>query len=315
MPDVITVVEQIPEAWASWRADGLAFYLGALAHGRTPAAAGVRAYAELVRERSLLRQLIPRVTRSLVRCSIRKASLRERSRRPRGSRCSRSRKPSFGGPRYGAVLGASHAPLNCIDKIDEAQPEPGCAQGHADRLRRFRSLHWRPLRAGDLVIVRVARRWVRPRSPCTWPSTRRVNPKPGSVCVFSMEMPTEQLMTRRVGIARPGAPRITSHRMVTGEAGAHHQRDVADVRGSAIFIDETPGLSPMDLRARARRVKRERWTRSRRRRLPAADAGAGNKENRTYGNLRNLTRPEGARRELHIAVIALSQPESRRRTA
>src|SRR4051794_41939273 len=54
--DVITVSEQLQKLGELDNAGGLA-YLGTLARD-TPTAANVRAYAELVRERSLLRQLI-----------------------------------------------------------------------------------------------------------------------------------------------------------------------------------------------------------------------------------------------------------------
>ena len=55
--DVVTVSEQLAAHRASWRMRAALAYLGTLARD-TPTAANVRAYAELVRERSLLRQLI-----------------------------------------------------------------------------------------------------------------------------------------------------------------------------------------------------------------------------------------------------------------
>jgi replicative DNA helicase len=74
-----------------------------------------------------------------------------------------------------------------------------------------------------------------------------------------------------------------------------------------IFIDETPGLSPMDLRARARRVKREHGLD-----LVVVDylqlmQVPGNKENRTT-EISEISRGlKALAKELECPVIALSQ--------
>jgi replicative DNA helicase len=77
------------------------------------------------------------------------------------------------------------------------------------------------------------------------------------VAVFSMEMPAEQLALRMSS----SLGRVDAHRVRTGQL---HDDDWPRVTSAVtllgeagIFIDDTPSLSPLDLRARARRLKRQ----------------------------------------------------------
>ncbi len=148
--DVITVSEQLQKLGELDNAGGLA-YLGTLARD-TPTAANVRAYAELVRERSLLRQLIT--------AGHRDRGLGVQHRRPYGARArrqgraeglrdrgSRLRQPRRRGHR------ARHRCRTLIDKIDAAYQNPDCAAGPAHRLHRFRQASPAACARGDLVIV------------------------------------------------------------------------------------------------------------------------------------------------------------------
>ena len=77
------------------------------------------------------------------------------------------------------------------------------------------------------------------------------------VAVFSLEMSGEQLV-RRMVCCCAGVP---SHKLSDGRfLSAKHHRDLinaADVLNKAqIFLDDTPGLSALELRSRARRLKR-----------------------------------------------------------
>ena len=128
-----------------------------------------------------------------------------------------------------------------------------------------------------------------------------------SVVIFSMEMPAEQLMTRMLAsIGRVNLGHIRSGQIsdedwprITGAAG-----QLSEAR---IFIDETPGLSPTDLRARARRVAREHGLS-----LVVVDylqlmQVPGNKENRAT-EISEISRGlKALAKELRVPVIALSQ--------
>ncbi|MEP7246169.1 MAG: replicative DNA helicase [Gammaproteobacteria bacterium] len=301
--DVVTVSEQLDRAGELDNAGGLA-YLGTLARD-TPTAANVRAYAELVRERSLLRQLIEAGTtivgsvfntdgqtaRELVDIAEQKVF--------------EIAEAGFSG-RDGAVAVRSLLP-GLIDKIDEWHSNPDSLRGLPTGFSDFDKLTG-GLRAGDLVIVAGR--------PSMGKTTLAVNMAeyaachPGrkaSVAIFSMEMPSEQVLTRMlssIGGVNLGA--IRSGR-ISDEDWVRITGATTQLSEAKIFIDETPGLTPTDLRARARRVKREHGLD-----LVVVDylqlmQVAGNKENRAT-EISEISRGlKALAKELSIPVIALSQ--------
>ncbi len=79
-----------------------------------------------------------------------------------------------------------------------------------------------------------------------------------TVAVFSMEMPVRELMIRLLSSrSRVSQHRIRTGRISSGDVWARLAAGLGDLRQSAIYIDDSPALSPMDLRARARRLKKE----------------------------------------------------------
>ncbi|MFM7707072.1 MAG: DnaB-like helicase C-terminal domain-containing protein, partial [Gammaproteobacteria bacterium] len=125
--------------------------------------------------------------------------------------------------------------------------------------------------------------------------------------IFSMEMPSEQLMTRMLSsVGRVSLGHIRSGQIsdddwprITGAAG--------QLSEAKIFIDETPALTPTQLRARARRVHREHGLG-----LVVVDylqlmQVPGNKENRAT-EIAEISRSlKALAKELRVPVIALSQ--------
>src|SRR5581483_8604413 len=77
------------------------------------------------------------------------------------------------------------------------------------------------------------------------------------VAIFSMEMPGTQLAMRMMA----SLGRINSHRVRTGKLDDEDWPRLTSavnlLSEAPIFIDDTPALTPMELRARARRIKRE----------------------------------------------------------
>jgi replicative DNA helicase len=114
------------------------------------------------------------------------------------------------------------------------------------------------LRPGDLVIVAGR--------PAMGKSTFAVNMAEhaalnarsrASVAIFSLEMPSDQVVTRllssvgRVPLAGLRSGRLSDQDWVSISSA---QSLLSDAR---IFVDDTPALTPTELRARARRIKRE----------------------------------------------------------
>lgn len=128
-----------------------------------------------------------------------------------------------------------------------------------------------------------------------------------AVAVFSMEMSAPQLALRLIS----SNGRINATRLRTGqledEDWARVTGAISMLKETKIFIDDTPGLSPDVLRAKARRLKREH------------DLGLividylqlmsvpGNSENRAT-EISEISRSlKGLAKELNVPVIALSQ--------
>jgi replicative DNA helicase len=78
-----------------------------------------------------------------------------------------------------------------------------------------------------------------------------------SVAIFSMEMPAEQLVTRMLAsIGHVPLNSIRSGR-ISDDDWVRITAATSQLSEARIFIDESPALTPTDLRARARRLKRE----------------------------------------------------------
>jgi len=128
-----------------------------------------------------------------------------------------------------------------------------------------------------------------------------------SVAVFSMEMPGEQLALRMMS----SLGRIDSHNLRTGRLDDHDwPRLISSVNmlsKSKLFIDDTPALTPTELRARTRRLKREHGID-----LVIIDylqlmQVAGTTENRAT-EISEISRSlKALAKELQVPVIALSQ--------
>jgi replicative DNA helicase len=301
--DVLTVSEQLVRLGELDNAGGLA-YLGTLARD-TPTAANVRAYAELVRERSLLRQLIEAGT-EIAGSVFNTEGITARELVDQAEqKVFEIADAGFGG-RDGAVPVRSLLP-GLIDKIDEWHSNPDSLRGLPTGFTDFDKITG-GLRAGDLVIVAGRPSMGKSTLAVNMAEFAAVDPKrKASVAIFSLEMPSEQVLTRMlssVGGVNLGA--IRSGR-VSDDDWVRITGATTQLSEAKIFIDETPGLTPTDLRARARRVKREHGLD-----LVVVDylqlmQVPGTKENRAT-EISEISRGlKALAKELSIPVIALSQ--------
>jgi replicative DNA helicase len=302
--DVVTVSEQLERNAKLEEAGGLA-YLSSIARD-TPSAANVRAYAQIVRERSLLRQLVKAGT------DIASAVFANDGRTARDlvdEAEQRVFEIAEGGSRgnQGAIPVRTLLPA-VIDQIDAAYSNPDSLRGLPTGFTDFDKMTG-GLRPGDLLVVAGR--------PAMGKTTLAVNMaeyaalRPGdkraSVAIFSMEMPSEQVITRM--LASVGG--VPLHNLRSGKISdddwVRITSATSQLSEAKIFVDETPALSPMELRARARRVKREHGLD-----LIVVDylqlmQVPGNKENRAT-EIAEISRGlKVLAKELSVPVIALSQ--------
>ena len=136
-----------------------------------------------------------------------------------------------------------------------------------------------------------------------------------TVGVFSLEMSKEQLFMRML----TGEARIDAHRLRGGFLGERDWGRLAQAIGTLseakIFIDDTPSIGVLEMRAKCRRLKSEHGLH-----LVIVDyiqlmQGRGRFENRTL-ELGSISRSmKGLAKELSVPIVVLSQlsraPESR----
>lgn len=251
--DVITVYEALTTSGKAEEVGGLS-YLNALAQN-TPSAANIRRYAEIVRDRGVLRKLIT-VSDEIAGQAF----------NPQGKEVKQMLDEAESKIFAIAEEGARGAqgfqeiqPLltQVVERIDELynRDNPnditGVPTGFID-LDRMTS----GLQPGDLVIV--AGRPSMGKTAFSINIGENVAIESGlPVAVFSMEMGGTQLAMRMLG----SVGRLDQHRLRTGrlndEDWPRLTHAIQKMNNAQIFIDETPALNAIELRARARRLSRQ----------------------------------------------------------
>jgi replicative DNA helicase len=303
--DVITVFEQLQSLGKAEECGGLT-YLNALAQS-VPSAANLRRYAEIVRERAVLRKLVSASD------EIATAAFN-----PQGRPVSQILDEAEGrifqiGEEGNRGKQGFHSMdslvVQLLDRVQElaengAEDVTGVRTGFYD-LDRMTS----GLQPGDLIVL--AARPSMGKTAFALNIGEHVAVTEGlPVVVFSMEMGAAQLALRVVG----SLGRIDQSHLRTGnlrdDEWSRLSESVEKLRNASIFIDETPGLSPGELRARARRQARQCGQLG----LIIIDylqlmsgSGGGSEENRATV-LGEISRGlKALAKELRCPVIALSQ--------
>jgi replicative DNA helicase len=194
-----------------------------------------------------------------------------------------------------------------IDQIDEWHTNPDKLRGLATGFSDFDKITG-GLRPGDLVVVAGRPSMGKTTLAINMAEYAAINPQiRASVAVFSMEMPSEQLVTRM--LSSIGSVPLNSLRSgrISDEDWVRITGATSQLSEAKVFIDETPALTPTELRARARRVKREHGLG-----LVVVDymqlmQVPGTKENRAT-EIAEISRGlKALAKELSVPVIALSQ--------
>ncbi len=249
--DVITVFEQLKNQGKAQEMGGLT-YLNSLAQ-YVPSATNIRRYAEIVRERAILRKLVTAsdeistnafnpqgktVERILDEAEAKIFAIGEE-----GSR----NKQGF--------QSLDNLVIDLLDKVQEMADNPadvtGVPTGFAD-LDRMTS----GLQAGDMIVL--AARPSMGKTSFAVNIAEHVALNEGlPVAIFSMEMGAAQLAVRIVGsIGRVNQGNLRSGKL-TDDEWPRLTEAIERLRTVSLHIDETPGLSPGELRANARRLARQ----------------------------------------------------------
>ena len=251
--DVITLAESLSSAQKLDYVGGLA-YLGALVQN-VPTAANIRHYAQIVRDRSILRQLAATA-----------GEIADTAYNPLGRSAKMVLDEAEAKVLHIAEQGARGAQnfheigkllASVVDRIetlynrDNPSDVTGVPTGFVD-LDRMTS----GFQPGDLIIV--AGRPSMGKTSLALNIGENVALDTGMpVAVFSMEMGAAQLALRMIG----SVGRLDQHKLRTGRLVAEDWDKLSAALGrlneAPILIDETPALNAIEVRSRARRLMRQ----------------------------------------------------------
>lgn len=249
--DAVTLSQCLDNLGNLEQAGGL-LYLGRLAKD-TPSAANIVAYANIVREKSVLRQLIA------VGTDISSSGYRPEGRDSKELLDS-AEKQVFQIAEQGARgAGGFHDMKTLlsrtVDKIDLLFNSDGAITGVSTGFDKFDEMTT-GLQEADLVIVAGRPSMGKTTFAMNIVENAAISDKL-PVAVFSMEMPGDSLAMRMIS----SLGRVDQHHIRTGnltdEDWARITSAIHILSEAKIFIDDTPAMSPNEVRARARRLKRQ----------------------------------------------------------
>jgi len=299
--DVVTISEYLDRRGELDKAGGLE-YLAALAN-ETPGAANARAYAKIVRERSMLRSLINagnEIAGSAFGSDGRTATeLVDEAERLVFDIAEKGTRTGSGFRSLKEILPAA------VDRIDLLHQSDGDITGISTGYNEFDKLT-AGLQGGELIIIAGRPSMGKTSLALNIAENAAIGGKVPTA-IFSMEMPSQQLAFRMIS----SLGRVDQTHLRTGrfpdEDWSRINTAVQLMSDAPLFIDDSAGLSPTEIRARARRLHREHGLG-----LIVIDylqlmQVPGNKENRAT-EISEISRSlKALAKELNLPVIALSQ--------
>ena len=304
--DLVTLKDELTRGQAL-EAVGGATYLASLVDG-IPRIVNVEQWSRIIKEKAVLRNLIHasnRIVQSCYEGEDEAGVLLDKAEKAIFDLAERRIRQGFVGIRE--VVKES---FRTIDQLAQAKElVTGLPTGFVDLDERTSGLQ-----KGDLVIV-AARPAMGKTSLCLNIAQNASARTGETVGVFSLEMSKEQLALRM--LCADG--RVDSHRLRTGHLQekdwARLAKAYADLSASKIFIDDSATITPLEMRAKCRRLKAEHGLG-----LIMVDylqlvSGSGRVENRQQ-EISSISRSlKGLAKELDVPVLALSQlsraPEAR----
>ena len=286
---------------------GGAAYLASLLDG-VPRITNVEHWSRIIKEKAVVRKLIHagnRIVQSCYEGEDEAASLLDQAEKSIFDIAEKRIRAGFVG-----IAEIVKESFRTIDQLSQSKElVTGLSTGFVDLDERTTGLQ-----RGDLVIV-AARPAMGKTSFCLNIAQNAAQRGGETVGVFSLEMSKEQLVLRMLC----AEARVDAHKLRTGHLQekdwARLANAYATLSNAKIFIDDSPVLTPLEIRAKSRRLKAEHGLA-----LVVVDylqlcSGAGRFENRQL-EIASISRSMKAlAKELDIPVLALSQlsraPEAR----
>lgn len=299
--DPLTLAEVLENRNELEDAGGLV-YLAELA-GNVPSVANIAAYAEIINERALLRRLI-RTGQKIADNAFNPDGKKSKDLIDEAERLVfniTEERQSTGGPR-----GVREIIHNTVKKIEEmfdaGNAITGVTTGFSD-LDEMTS----GLQSSDMVIVAARPSMGKTTFAMNLVENALLNSDKG-VVVFSLEMPSEQLMMRMLSsLGRINQSKVRSGQLEE-EDWPKLLSAVERIKEKKLFVDDQAGLSPAEMRSRIRRIVREHGDLSlimidylQLMQIPGFTEGRTNEISEISRSLKALAK------EFEVPVVALSQ--------
>ena len=302
--DIVTVGESL-ESNAELNTVGGLEYLGLLAEN-TPTAANIRGYAQIVRERSIMRNLVQvgtEIVDSALSPQGRDAQqLLDESESKIFQIAEAGKNNRIGFTDIKELLPQVAERIDQLFQRDNPSDVTGVPTGYKDL-----DMMTSGLQPGDLVII--AGRPSMGKTSLALNIAEYVAIDTGlPAAIFSMEMSSTQLVSRLIG----SVGKLNQHKMRTGQLDDNDWEKLSYALGqlneAPIFIDEGSALNPYEVRARARRLHKQCGKLG----LVVIDylqlmGTSGSTENRAT-EISEISRSlKSLAKELNVPVVALSQ--------
>jgi len=304
--DLVTLKDELVRE-SALEAVGGAAYLGSLIDG-VPRITNVDQWARIIKEKAVLRNLIHagnRIVQTAYEAEEDAALILDRAEKSIFDIAEKRIRQGFVGIRE--IVKES---FRTIDQLSQSKDlVTGLPTGFVDLDEKTSGLQ-----KGDLIIV-AARPAMGKTSFCLNVAQNASLRSGETIGLFSLEMSKEQLVLRMLC----ADARVDAHRLRTGKLQekdwARLAKAYADLSNSRIYIDDSAMVTPLEMRAKCRRLKAEHGLG-----LIIVDylqlvTGSGRIENRQQ-EISSISRSlKGLAKELAVPVIALSQlsraPEAR----
>ncbi len=247
--DHVTLSEALHQQDELERVGGLGYLVELSAN--TPSAANITAYANIVRERSTLRQLIS-AANEISQTSHNPAGLDSDDLLQMAER--RVLEIAEDRPKEGGFEGVNTLLKSTVERIDLLFRSDSDITGVSTGLTELneRTSGWQP---GEMIVLAARPSMGKTALALNFVETAIMTQEKPAL-VFSMEMPADSLVMRMLSsIGRIDAGKLRDGSL-TEEDWPKLSAAVAKMKDKPLFIDDTPGLTPQEIRARVKRVVR-----------------------------------------------------------